>query len=545
MRRRYNHELFGAAGTPQVVVVGGGFGGIAAGVKLKQAGIDTFTIFERSEAPGGTWWDNHYPGAEVDVASHLYSYSFMDYDWSRTHVRQPELQRYLEDVVDRFGLRPHFRFKTAVRSAVWDDLAHHYTVRLDGGEELTAHVVITALGLLNEPRYPDWPGLEDFAGPKFHTARWEHQHDLAGKTVAVVGTGSTSAQVVPTIAPEVGRLYVFQREPGWVTPKGDRDYTPEERAAFTRPFARRIERTKQFARLEKLQFRGAIHRPGTKANTRLRELNLKYLRAVLKDRPDLVEALTPDYPFPGKRPVITSAYFPALLRENVELVPRAVTRVTSTGVVDSEGVERPVDVLVMATGFQPTNFLASMEVVGRDGRTLHEVWDGEPAAFLGLTVPGFPNFFMLYGPNTNGGEIVHHLEWQADYALRAIRRMVREGVTSVEVRRGASDLYNRWIQRRLRGTAWTESNNYYKTPSGRIVTQWPDGALLYGFLTKILGRLSERTVRRPARGVAEDMSPAPLVDGVTSVNGRQTVVAAARQDGVGMSSSQRNRRPAK
>jgi len=492
-------RLFPPHGTPTVVIVGGGFGGIACGVKLLKAGIETFTIFEKSPGPGGTWWDNRYPGAEVDVASHLYSYSFLSYDWSRTHVRQAELQRYMEDVVDRFGLRPHFRFSTAVSDAVWDDERHRYMVHLEGGEEVPADVVVSALGLLNHPRYPDWPGLEDFAGPKFHTFRWEHEHDLTGRRVAVVGTGSTAAQVVPAIAPVVGRLLVFQREPGWVTPKGDRDYTPEERAAFARPLARRIERTRQFVRLERMQFRGAIHRPGSTVNTRIEAVCRSYITGALKDRPDLVEAVTPRYPFPGKRPVLSSDYYNALKRDNVELVPKAVTRVTPTGVVDADGVEHPADVLVMATGFQPTNFLATLEVVGRGGRTIHEVWDGEPRAFLGITVHGFPNFYMLYGPNTNGGEIVHHLERQAEYVVRAVRRMMRERVTAVEVRAGAVDTYNRWLERRFAGTAWPVSNNYYKSPSGRIVTQWPDGALLYALGTKTLGRVSETTRRAPAR----------------------------------------------
>jgi len=493
---------FGPAGTPDVVVVGGGFGGIAAGVKLIRAGITTFTIFEQSDGPGGTWWDNRYPGAEVDVASHLYSYSFKDYDWSRTHVRQPELQRYLEEVVDEYRLRPHFRFGTAVRSVVWDEAEHRYTVGLASGEECRADVVISALGLLNVPRYPDWPGLADFGGPVFHTARWEHEHELTGRRVAVVGTGSTAAQVVPTIAPVVGRLLVFQREPGWVTPKGDRDYTPAERQAFRRPLARRRERARQFVRLERLQFRGAIHRPGTKVNAAMEAVCRGYIDRVFEDRPDLREAVTPAYPFPGKRPVISSDYYRALRSDHVELVPRAVTRVTEGGVVDASGVEHPVDVLVLATGFRPANFLSTIEVVGREGRTIHEVWGDDPRAFLGITVHGFPNFYMLYGPNTNGGEIVHHLERQAEYAVRAVRRMARRRVTAVEVRRGAVDAYNRWLDRRLTGTAWTVSRNYYSSPSGRIVTQWPDGALLYGALTRTLGRVSSTTRRAAGRRAA-------------------------------------------
>src|SRR5438445_7029098 len=228
--------------TPRVVVVGAGFGGIATGVNLKRAGVDTFTIYESSLGIGGTWWDNPYPGAEVEVGSHLYCFSFKPHLWTRTHARQPELQKYLEETVDDFGLRPHLRLGVTVEDATWDDARHVWAVRLDDGTVDECHVLVSAVGFLNVPRYPDWPGLEDFEGPAFHTARWEHGHDLTGKVVAVVGTGSSATQVVPAIQPIVERLYVFQREPGWVMPKGERDFTDEERATLAAPWRRKRER---------------------------------------------------------------------------------------------------------------------------------------------------------------------------------------------------------------------------------------------------------------------------------------------------------------
>jgi cation diffusion facilitator CzcD-associated flavoprotein CzcO len=506
---RGNH--FGPSGTPEIVIVGAGLGGIATGVKLKRAGIHSFTIFEKSPGPGGTWWDNRYPGAEVDVASHMYAYSFKSYDWSRTHARQAELQGYLEEVIDDYGLRRHLRFATTVDEAVWDERTHTYTVRLRGGEELQAHIVVSALGLLNYPRYPDWPGLTDFEGPKFHTMRWEHEHDLAGKRVAVVGTGSTATQVIPEIAPVVERLYLFQREPGWVIPKGDRDFTAEERAAFRRPLKRRRERMRLAYLLERNQLGGAIHRPGTKINSMREQQCRSFIEREFADRPDLREAVTPAYPYPGKRPILNSTFYGALKRDNVELVPRAVKSVTTHGVVDTEGNEYPVDILVMATGFQPANYLASLEVTGRDGRTIHDVWAGEPQAMLGMTVPGFPNFYMLYGPNTNGGEIVSCLERQAEHVVQTVRRMLRRGATAIEVRNSYYVVYNRWIQGKMEGTAWTVSNNYYKSASGRIVTQWPFGALFYGALTKVLSPLSETartvaTARPPVTARATEVS---------------------------------------
>jgi cation diffusion facilitator CzcD-associated flavoprotein CzcO len=482
--------------TPRVVVIGAGFGGIAAGVKLLQAGIDTFTIYESSLGIGGTWFDNTYPGAEVDVGSHLYCFSFKPYAWTRTHARQPELQKYLEETVDEFGLRAHLRLGVTVESADWDDDRHVWCVGLDDGTVDECNMLISGVGFLNVPRYPNWPGLEEFAGPKFHTARWEHEHDLTGKVVAVVGTGSSATQIVPAIQPIVRRLHVFQREPGWVLPKGERDFTDEERALFARPWRRRRERLRLKYLLEKNLWRGSLFRPGTKVNAAREEVCRKYISKQFAERPDLRDAVTPSYPYPGKRPVFASTFYPALKKGNVELVPRAVASVTSTGLVDADGVERAVDIIVMATGFQPTNYVARVRVTGRDGRTLHEHWNGEPRAYLGITVPGFPNFFMLYGPGTNGGEIVTMLEAQAKYAVRAVKRMQREDVTAIEVKPSFEARWFDWLQSTMDGTSWTMSRNYFTASSGKVVTQWPYGNWIYTVLTRSLGRVSETTRRR-------------------------------------------------
>jgi cation diffusion facilitator CzcD-associated flavoprotein CzcO len=489
-------ELFGPAGTPRVVVVGAGFGGIATGVNLKRAGVDTFTIYESSLGIGGTWWDNTYPGAEVDVGSHLYCFSFKPHQWTRTHARQPELQKYLEETVDEFGLRPHLRLGVAVESATWDEDRHAWTVELDDGTVDECHVLVSAVGFLNVPQYPDWPGLEEFDGPEFHTARWEHQHDLTGKTVAVVGTGSSATQVVPAIQPLVKHLYLFQREPGWVLPKGERDFTDEERVTINRPWAARRERWRQRWVLEKSLWNGHLWRPGTKTNSEREAICRRYIDRVFKNSPDLREAVTPTYPYPGKRPVVASTFYPALKKENVTLVPKAVASVTRDGIVDVDGVERGVDVIVMATGFQAANYLARLNVVGRGGRALHEQWAGEPRAYLGITVPAFPNFFMLYGPGTNGGELVMTLESQAEYAVRAIKRMRRERATAIEVKPRFEAAWWRWLQSTMRGTSWTMTNNYFKAPTGKVVTQFPYSNLVYRLMTKALGRISETTRRR-------------------------------------------------
>jgi cation diffusion facilitator CzcD-associated flavoprotein CzcO len=482
-------------GTPDVVIVGSGVAGIAAGVKLRKAGIESFTIYEKSLEVGGTWRDNTYPGCEVDTSSVMYSYSFTRPAWNRTHARQADLRKYLEDVVDEHGLRPHIRTGVGVDRAVWDDRAKTYTIHLDDGTSTTCHALISAVGFLNVPRLPDWPGLDQFRGPAFHTARWEHQHDLRGKRVAVVGTGSSAIQLVPPVAETAGEVLLFQREPGWVLPKGERDFTPDERATLDKPLQWRLARLKALRLIEKNLWRGASYRPGRKANSRGETACRAYIEREFAERPDLRDAVTPDYPYWGKRVIFASTFYPALKRENVRLIPRAITRVTPHGVIDADGVEYRADVLVLATGFQPTNYLANLEVVGRGGRSLREHWNGEPRAFLGITVPGFPNFFMMYGPGTNGGEIIWMLERQAEYAVRVIRRLARRGVGAVEVRRRWADGYHRWLQWTVRDTAWTVSNNYFKSSTGKIVTQWPYSPLVYAALTKSLGRLSERAQR--------------------------------------------------
>jgi cation diffusion facilitator CzcD-associated flavoprotein CzcO len=485
-----------AGHTPQVAIVGSGFAGIAASVKLKQAGIESFIVYEKSLDIGGTWRDNTYPGCEVDTPSILYTFSFTPPDWSRTHARQAELRKYLEGVVDQFGLHPHIRTGVGVDAAVWDERTHTYTLELDDGTTATCDAVISAVGFLNVPRLPDWPGLERFRGPAFHTARWEHEHDLTGKRVAVVGTGSSAVQIVPAIAPIAGRVLLFQREPGWVMPKGERDYTPEEREALRQPLQWRRARYRQLWQVEKNLWRGANHRPGSKAHAKGEAFCRSYIDRKLGDRPDLREAVTPKYPYWGKRLIFASTFYPALKRENVELIPRAVTRVTETGVIDVDGVEHPVDVLVLATGFQPTNYLAHLRVVGRDGRLLHDYWSGEPRAYLGITVPRFPNFFIMYGPGTNGGEILWMLERQAEYAVRVLRKMMRTKATAVEVKQRWADRYDRWLQWSVRDTAWVVSKNYFKSGSGKVVTQWPYSPVVYWVMTKTLGRWSETTRKR-------------------------------------------------
>jgi cation diffusion facilitator CzcD-associated flavoprotein CzcO len=492
---------------PKIAIIGGGLGGVAAGIKLKKAGFSDFTVFEQSTGAGGVWQDNTYPGCEVDIWSHLYSYSFMPYDWSRTHATQPEIKQYIEDTIDAFGIRGNFRFSTRVDEIKWQEESSTYLVRLASGEAQEFGMVISCVGILNRPRYPDWPGLDTFKGIKFHTARWDHTVTLAGKRVAVVGTGSTGVQIVSAIAPTVGHLLLFQREPGWIIPKGDRNFTPEERARFRGSvIAQKWQRYKRFRAMQKLV--KSARRQGTKGNTMLRKMGLAYLETV-KD-PEVRKALTPNFPFGCKRIIQESRFYAMMNRENVTLVPFAVQRVTEDGIVAANGIEYPVDVLLIGTGFYAQDFLGSFRALGLDGRNLREVWRESAKAFLGLTVPGFPNFAILYGPNTNGGaSIIYQHERQAEAAVRMARRIRRGAV--IDTREAALNRWTSWIDRVNAKylSATFHCHNYFYARDGRNVTQWPLSATRYSLMLRFLlpwATTSRRKRKLPEQGAQTERS---------------------------------------
>lgn len=471
----------------RIAIVGAGLGGIAAGVKLKRAGIETFTVFDKAAGPGGVWWQNTYPGCEVDIPSHAYSFSFMRYDWSGTHASRSELQRYTEDVIDWFGLRSHFRFNTEVSAVLWDETRRCYQVRLADGTETEADVVVSAVGMLSNPRIPTWPGLRDFNGPVFHTSRYDHSVDLTDKRVALVGTGSSACQLGPLIAPVVAHLDVYQREPGHVLAKKNQHFSNEHRARYLRrPMLWRLERAKQFRAARRT---ADALRLGTDGNQRMESMFRRHLGRTVHD-PVTRQRLTPNYAYGCKRPVFASGWFPMFNRPNVELVPHAVTRVTADGIVDDTGTERPADVLILSTGFRADDYLATLPVRGRDGRWLAEEWHGEPWGFLGLTVPGFPNFLMMYGPNTNGGfSVMTQHEIQADALVRVVRRLRRGGGRPIDTRRGLATRVDRWIQQQItvRMSALTAGcHNYFHAATGKNVTQWPFSHTAYRLATRIL-----------------------------------------------------------
>jgi cyclohexanone monooxygenase len=454
----------------RVGIIGAGPGGICAGIRLKQSGYGDFTILEQAPGIGGTWWHNSYPGCACDVPSHLYSFSFATrQEWPRPYGNQPEVRDYLEDCVDRFGIRSHIQLDTKVASASWDDDRSEWHVTVSTGESFAFDVLIGAVGLFNLPVTPDIPGLGLFAGTKFHSARWDHDHDLTGEAVAVIGSAASATQFIPKIAPVVGRLDVYQRTPNWIRPRDDA-YTSEQQARFRGdPSAAAQERETIWGWIDAIQ---TLDDPATLADSR--EVCLKNLEAVAD--PETRRKLTPDYPFGGKRPLISNDFYPTFNRPNVHLITDRIARITSDAVVTADGAARKADTIVLATGFDTMRFLSAIPVTGRGGRRLQDAWAEAPEAYLGITVSGFPNLFMLYGPNTNNGSIIFQIECQVGYVLRHITRMDDEHLAWIDVKPEAMAVYNRTLQSELEAVVvWNSGacRDYYRHPSGRIVTQWP------------------------------------------------------------------------
>ena len=457
----------------RVAIIGGGFGGIGAAIRLHREGIDDFVILEKGDQLGGTWRDNTYPGCACDVPSTLYSYSFARKpDWSRVFAEQPEIQEYLLQVADHHDVPERVRFGCELLGAAWSDERQEWDLDTTQGP-LAARVLIVATGPLHEPTIPDLPGIARFEGKMFHSARWDHDHDLTGERVAVVGTGSSAIQFVPKIQPRVGKLHLFQRTAPWVLPKIDHVIPPIEKAIFHRlPFLQRIWRAVLYYFFELVQL--AQRRPGVMS--RLHGAGLSNMRRSISD-PKLQEALTPSFVLGCKRILLSNTYYPALAQPNVEVVPAAVQEIRERSIVGADGVEREVDTIIFGTGFHVTDPPTAGRVRGRDGRTMAEVWEGSPQAYLGTAVNGFPNLFELIGPNTGNGHTsaIVLIEAQLEYAVGALRAMERENITSVEVRRDVQDAYNARVQEALAGTVWNSGgcSSYYLDRNGRNATIYP------------------------------------------------------------------------
>lgn len=469
--------------TPRIAVIGSGFGGLGMGARLRQAGIETFTIHEKAERVGGTWRDNTYPGAACDVPSHLYSLSFAPKaDWTRRFPGQPEILDYLEQFVDAFGLRPHLRFGSEVTDAVFDDASGTWLLTFGDGTTEEVDAVVAATGQLNRPHVPDLAGLEHFGGTSFHSARWDHHHDLTDRDVAVVGIGASAIQFVPAIAGTARSLTLFQRSSNYVAPKPDGPISARSRRLFaTVPMLRRLYRFSIWARFEA---HWAWFRKDSRVAAFVQRMFQKQLRPLMSDR--LTEAaLIPDYPFGCKRILIADDWYPTLLRPDVTVVTEPIERIDE-GAVVAGGVAHPVDTIIFGTGFESTSFLAPIRVSGRGGVDLHEVWADGAEAHLGITVAGFPNLFLLYGPNTNLGHnsIVFMLERQIGYALTCLRALADGRGPVLDVRPEVQAASNTRLVRELSRTVWAAGcHSWYKTASGRITNNWSGTTLSYWWRT--------------------------------------------------------------
>ncbi len=439
---------------------------------LRREGYEDVTVFEKGERVGGVWQHNTYPGAACDIPSHLYEYSFAPNSWSRRFSPGAEIRAYVEGVARRFGVLDKVRTGTEVKGARWDEERGRWLLETSAGPH-EAEILVTACGQLSVPKVPPIPGLDRFDGPAFHTAEWRHDVDLDGKRVAVVGTGCSAIQVVPAIQPEVAQLDVYQRSPGWTFPKGDFEYSPRAHTLFKRfPAVRRLDRASVYAFQE---FGAAAMTSQRWLLSILRLASRRQINSAIAD-PELRRKVTPTDEVGCKRIMLTDDWYPALAEPNVALVTERIEAVTPYGIRDATGAERPADAIVLATGFASHDFVAPMEIEGRAGRTLAEEWSEVARAYLGLTVPAFPNMFLLYGPNTNGGtgSVVNTLECGIGHLLAALREMEAGGATRIEIRREAAEDFDRELRAALAKTVWHSGcSNWYVDENGNDPSNWP------------------------------------------------------------------------
>ena len=491
---RINGDRPGAAPDHEVVIVGSGFAGLGTAIELRRQGIsDDFVVLERAATLGGTWRDNRYPGCACDVPAPLYSFSFApNPDWSRMFAPHDEIRRYLERCADRFGVRERLRFETEVTAAAWDEGSQLWRLEVrrsgakpssaaveapgvNGSESLTARVLVLGAGGLNRPRMPVVEGLERFTGPVFHSAEWDDGTELAGKRVGVVGTGASAIQIVPQLARDPRTaVTVFQRTPPWVLPKPERRFSALERRLFRAlPPIQRALRAAIWGAQESIAI-GNVYEPAF--NRPLEAVGRRFIRRYIRD-PELAEALTPDYRIGCKRLLVANDYYPALAKPNVEVVGEGIVRATERSVVTASGHEVELDALVLATGFHAADPFEQTELRGRGGVALTDAWADGLAAYLGTTIAGFPNMFVVVGPNTGTGHTsqVYMIESQIRYVLDALRTMRRERLGSVDVRPEVEVEFNREVQRRMRRTVWTRGgcHSWYLDERGHNVTLWP------------------------------------------------------------------------
>jgi cyclohexanone monooxygenase len=468
-----------------VGIIGAGPGGLALAIFLRKAGFRDFTIFDREDGVGGTWRINTYPGLACDVKSHLYSFSFdLNPVWSRLWSGQAEILEYFERCAKRHELAPHLMLNTEIASAHWDTAGNHWRLTTTTGEVHTFDVVVSAVGLFTQPLMPTLLEEEPFNGTVMHSARWDHSIDLKDSRVAVLGTGSTASQVLPELAKVAKKVYSIQRSPTWILPKPDREYTNREKWIFGHvPFAKKFYRARLWLRSES---NISVIENGSDKTQEFKAIALKQLVSAVSDE-ELRRRLTPDHPLGCKRLVFATDYLQTLVRPNVEVVSSPARALRARTLVTEDGSELEVDVVVCATGYAAADYLGQIEVVGEDGISLQAKWRDGASAYMGMAVPGVPNFFMLYGPNTNVGSnsVIFMLEAQAHYVVRALKHMRRKRKDYIAIRPEAMAEFIAKIDHWMEGTVWlTRCNNYFRAPNGRVVTQWPRSARVFWTMTR-------------------------------------------------------------
>ncbi len=470
-----------------VLIVGGGFSGLCMAIKLLESGMNSFLLIEKSDDIGGTWYDNRYPGCACDIPSHLYSFSFEPSpDWSRMYPGQQEIHAYLKRCVERYALAPYIRLNTRFQDATWDEAESVWHATAGEGMRIRARVLVSGIGALHIPSFPKLKGIDSFSGPKFHSSNWDHNIDLAGKNVAVVGTGASAIQFVPQIAPRAGKLYLFQRTPPWIVPRMDFPIAEKWRKRFRRlPILMRAFRKFIFWRQE---FRVLGFLGNRFVRGKATEIATHHLEKQIKD-PKLRAALKPDYELGCKRVLVSDDYYPALTRSNVELVTNGIAEVREHSIVTQDGVERPVDVLIFGTGFRATEPLIGVRIVGRGGIEIHDAWRERMSAYLGMTVSGYPNLFLLLGPNTGLGHnsVVLMIEAQVRYVMSCLKLMKRAKRHVLEVRKETQKQFVEDIHRRLAGTVWQSGgcHSWYQDQrTGENVALWPGSVVSYERRTK-------------------------------------------------------------
>lgn len=478
--------MSGASSNPAIVIIGSGFSGLCVAIRLKQAGHHNFVILEKSDDLGGTWRDNQYPGCACDVPSHMYSFSFeLNPDWSRMFAPQEEIWAYMRRCADKYGVASHIRYGREVEHIEWDDDIRRWHVATTSGDVFTARAVVSGSGGLHVPSVPEIPGADRFAGPAFHSAQWDHSCDLSGKRVAVIGTGASAIQFVPQIAKQAGQVYVFQRTPPWLNPRPDFEIPPAVRAMFrAAPPTMRAFRDGIYWLLESRGVGFAVH---PRLMAPLQGMAERHIERQIDD-PGLRAKVTPDYMVGCKRLLLSSDYYPALNRPNVDLVTDPIAGITETGLVSADGSAYDVDVIIYGTGFKTVEAITELNVSGRDGVKLQDVWRGGVEAYHGITVPGFPNFFLLLGPNTAVGHnsVVFMIESQVQHVMSCLRLLAKDKAETIEVRASALRRFNDGIQRRLRHAVWSEGGckSWYLDDKGVNRALWPGFSFEYWARTR-------------------------------------------------------------